>query len=706
MALLMLLPVTLPVPVLRELLVSERFGVSELLTSLFMSINMVGAVLAAPLAGPLADRFGRRPRWIAAGAGAGRALLPRPHARRPRFPCSSTIRFVEGASAHSSRCRCSSGSPRARGPQAQRGPGDGRDRLGAAARRRERRAARRPARGTRIRWCRSTSERRWVGAGRRCSRCCCCARRRVARANGPASARSRGFVRASPIVAIPLLFAFADRFTVGFFTSTFPLYAAQPPRAATGAHRPPDRRVHAALRRALVSRSGSSRRRLSRAFVLCGGSFVYGCLVASLGFWPSGALVGVMLDDGRRRRGDVRAVDAVHGRRDARVGAHHLDGRLQRRRQPRLHRRDRSPAASVSQTVPRASRDGRPATPRPSPWPAASRSCSRSAPSSRSGVSNEEHERSDTRILTTHAGSLPRPAALTALLARRAAASPWTRPARARRGGGDASAPSRSSSPAGSTSATTASSRARASSPTCSDRLTGFGGQSAAAVMRDIVHYPSFLALKLPEFPRDMVSLLRAPQAVGEVRYVDAAPLAARVARLPRAHWRPAPARFAESFRTAAVARASSRPPCRTPTTTRYEDYVDAVADALRTEYEDIARAGFVLQVDAPTSRWSATRSSPTARSASSSPSSSASSTALNRALADVPRERVRLHVCWGNYEGPHIFDVALEEILPHLYRGARRRRSSSRWPTRATRTSTAARAPAAARRTGCSSPA
>ncbi|HEX5064526.1 MAG TPA: MFS transporter, partial [Myxococcota bacterium] len=59
LALLMLVPVTLPVTVLRSL-VQERFAVSELLTSLFMSVNMLGAVLAAPLAGALADRTGRR----------------------------------------------------------------------------------------------------------------------------------------------------------------------------------------------------------------------------------------------------------------------------------------------------------------------------------------------------------------------------------------------------------------------------------------------------------------------------------------------------------------------------------------------------------------------------------------------------------------------------------------------------------------------
>ena len=63
-AVLVLIPVTLPVPVLREL-VQERFAVSEFATSLFMSINMLGAALAAPLAGLLADRHLQRPRFIA-----------------------------------------------------------------------------------------------------------------------------------------------------------------------------------------------------------------------------------------------------------------------------------------------------------------------------------------------------------------------------------------------------------------------------------------------------------------------------------------------------------------------------------------------------------------------------------------------------------------------------------------------------------------
>ena len=94
LAVLMLVPVTLPIAVLRPL-VHERFAVSELLTSLFMSINMVGAVLAAPLAGALADRFGRRREMIAAAlvADAGCLLaltLPIP------FALFLGVRFLEG----------------------------------------------------------------------------------------------------------------------------------------------------------------------------------------------------------------------------------------------------------------------------------------------------------------------------------------------------------------------------------------------------------------------------------------------------------------------------------------------------------------------------------------------------------------------------------------------------------------------------------
>jgi MFS family permease len=292
MALLMLLPVTLPVPVLREL-VAERFGVSELLTSLFMSINMVGAVLAAPLAGALADRFGRRPLLIAAALGLD-ALCFLGLTRDVVFPVFLAIRFVEGA-AHIFALSLLLGLASGARPEAQRGlvmgatgsglllgvalgaPLGGRlghpDPLvplyvgaGVVA----------SAAGIALAFLRETEgrERERPGLGE------------IAR-----------LVRASPIVAIPLLFAFADRFTVGFFTSTFPLFLRS-------LHELPPSRIGLLIAvfmlpfAALSFPFGILSQRTSRAFVLCSGSFVYGCLVASLGFWPTGALLGVMLATG------------------------------------------------------------------------------------------------------------------------------------------------------------------------------------------------------------------------------------------------------------------------------------------------------------------------------------------------------------------------------------------------------------------------
>lgn len=94
LALLMLIPVTLPVPILR-VLVYERHGVSEALTSLFMSINMLGAVVAAPLAGLLADRYGRRRALIVAALLVdGFCFIALPLA--PDYASLMAIRFVEG----------------------------------------------------------------------------------------------------------------------------------------------------------------------------------------------------------------------------------------------------------------------------------------------------------------------------------------------------------------------------------------------------------------------------------------------------------------------------------------------------------------------------------------------------------------------------------------------------------------------------------
>jgi 5-methyltetrahydropteroyltriglutamate--homocysteine methyltransferase len=95
------------------------------------------------------------------------------------------------------------------------------------------------------------------------------------------------------------------------------------------------------------------------------------------------------------------------------------------------------------------------------------------------------------------------------------------------------------------------------------------------------------------------------------------------------------------------------------------DDYLEALAAALQTEYEAIVEAGIVLQIDAPDlamGRHTMYRD----RSLEEFDVLAARHIeVLNHALRNVPAERVRMHVCWGNYEGPHHHDVPMERLLP-----------------------------------------
>ncbi len=95
------------------------------------------------------------------------------------------------------------------------------------------------------------------------------------------------------------------------------------------------------------------------------------------------------------------------------------------------------------------------------------------------------------------------------------------------------------------------------------------------------------------------------------------------------------------------------------------DEYLDALADAMKVEYEGIVGAGFQLQIDAPDlamGRHTMYRS----RSVEDFLNHAARHIeVLNHALRNIPADRVRMHVCWGNYEGPHHHDVPLEQLLP-----------------------------------------
>jgi 5-methyltetrahydropteroyltriglutamate--homocysteine methyltransferase len=264
------------------------------------------------------------------------------------------------------------------------------------------------------------------------------------------------------------------------------------------------------------------------------------------------------------------------------------------------------------------------------------------------------------RILTTHAGSLPRPAALAELHGRRSRGEPVD-PDELR---------------AAVEAATTAviaaqvdagidigndGEQARESFVTyVQHRMTGFGGTSQRPLMRDLLEHPDFLELALPRFQRIKVSLMSAPAAIGEVTYRDTAELDAECALV-------ADAPFAQTFMTACspgiVVSAMENRHYASRT-----DYVRAVGEALRTEYLAIVDRGLLLQIDAPDlalERHTLFAERPLGEFLE---WVELVVDTINTAIAGIDPAAVRLHVCWGNYEGPHTHDVALDEIQPLLY--------------------------------------
>jgi 5-methyltetrahydropteroyltriglutamate--homocysteine methyltransferase len=199
-------------------------------------------------------------------------------------------------------------------------------------------------------------------------------------------------------------------------------------------------------------------------------------------------------------------------------------------------------------------------------------------------------------------------------------------------------------------------------------RMSGFGGSALRPPMRDIVEFPSFLRLFLRGFERgDSVNLGAPPQIVGPIRYADRGPLERECAAFRRA-LAGAPRPFAEAFWTVPSPGiiAAAMPDA-------HYGSLDAclrdIADALRVEYEYAAEQGFLVQVDAPDLAMERHTRFADAPLAAFLAFAERVVEELGRALERVPRERVRLHVCWGNYEAPHHRDVPLEEILPILYR-------------------------------------
>ncbi len=100
-----------------------------------------------------------------------------------------------------------------------------------------------------------------------------------------------------------------------------------------------------------------------------------------------------------------------------------------------------------------------------------------------------------------------------------------------------------------------------------------------------------------------------------------------------------------------------------------HEAYVEAVGAAMQEEYEAIAAAGFVLQLDCPDLAMAHHTSFQDLDERAFLKRARHHVEVLNRAVRNIPAEQMRLHICWGNYEGPHDHDIALAKVLPILFK-------------------------------------
>ncbi|MEO1596438.1 MAG: cobalamin-independent methionine synthase II family protein [Pseudomonadota bacterium] len=190
------------------------------------------------------------------------------------------------------------------------------------------------------------------------------------------------------------------------------------------------------------------------------------------------------------------------------------------------------------------------------------------------------------------------------------------------------------------------------------DRITGFDGDSAREPPSDLEDYPSFLK-RLAD--SGGTPTYRRPCCVGEIRVKDMQPVSDDIDNMQAAMTAAPPV---EGFMNAASPGVIALfQPNRHYDS--HEGYLIALAEAMRAEYRAIVDAGLVLQLDSPDlglGRHMMFKGKPDAEYVA---QATLHVEALNAALEGIPRDRVRLHVCWGNYEGPHHHDAPMELVLP-----------------------------------------
>ncbi|MBI1774596.1 MAG: cobalamin-independent methionine synthase II family protein [Proteobacteria bacterium] len=262
------------------------------------------------------------------------------------------------------------------------------------------------------------------------------------------------------------------------------------------------------------------------------------------------------------------------------------------------------------------------------------------------------------RILTTHVGSLPRPQELTDMLFRRAADEPVD-PTRFEATVAEAVMDAVRRQKRASIDIPSDGEMSKISYATyVSERLTGFSGDSPRRVPADLLEVPRYMKRLAatggtPSLPR--------PCCTGAIEVRTTEPLEADLSRFAQALQANG---YTQGFMNAAAPGVISlfQP-------NRYyksdDAYLEALSKAMTAEYRRIVEAGLYLQIDSPDlgvgrhTMYADLEEDEFIRRLG------GHVAALNAALAGIPKDRVRLHLCWGNYEGPHTRDIPLARILP-----------------------------------------
>jgi 5-methyltetrahydropteroyltriglutamate--homocysteine methyltransferase len=273
-------------------------------------------------------------------------------------------------------------------------------------------------------------------------------------------------------------------------------------------------------------------------------------------------------------------------------------------------------------------------------------------------------KRSEQRILTTHTGSLPRPPRLTELMLARESGTAVDAASLRAEVRSAVQEIVQAQVEAGVDVVNDGEMSKIGYSTYVKERLTGFSGDRTMAQITpaDLLDYPSLAQRRAAQRTR---AELRLPACNGPIAVADPNAIQEDIANLAAATASVPPTEVfmsAASPGVIALFLANAYYPSR-------EAYLEAIAVAMKPEYEAIAQAGFVLQLDCPDLAMGRHIQFGQASLEEFRRQAALNVEALNYAVGEIPPEQLRMHLCWGNYEGPHHRDVALRDIIDIVLR-------------------------------------